>query len=140
MATAKQIAWRKKFAAMAKAGTLTKKRKAKTNPAAKKRAAPKTKAVSRPSQATGAAPSKRLKSRRKANTVPGMFPNPKARKYAHVRRSQTKADYRYTIQTQAPAGNWVDSLSANDLASVKAFAQYEADKHGKTVRIVDNKK
>lgn len=44
MATAKQLAWRKKFAAMAKAGTL--KKKSKRNPAAKK-AAPAKRAVSR---------------------------------------------------------------------------------------------
>lgn len=44
MATAKQLAWRKKFAAMAKAGTL--KKKSRRNPAMKK-TAPAKRAVSR---------------------------------------------------------------------------------------------
>lgn len=87
MATAKQIAWRKKFAAMAKAGTLKKKRKA--NPAKKtaakktvKRKAPVKKiTVSAPSRATGRKPTARLKARRSANTKPGVYPNPSARAF-----------------------------------------------------------
>lgn len=32
------------------------------------------------------------------------------------RSSLPPADYRYTVQTQAPAGNWVDVLHCNDQA------------------------
>lgn len=76
MATAKQIAARKLFAARAKAGTL----KRKKNPARKaatKKAPAKKRAINRPSQATGKPPTARLKARRRANTVPGAFPNPR---------------------------------------------------------------
>ena len=73
MATAKQIAWRKKFAAMAKAGTLTKKRRTrKANPLTRVR-------VNSPSMATGDAPSKRLVKRRKktAKAPAGYYANPR---------------------------------------------------------------
>lgn len=49
--------------------------------AAKKKAAAKKRiAINAPSRATGKPPSKRLRSRRARNTVPGAYPNPKARK------------------------------------------------------------
>ncbi len=72
MATAKQLAWRKEFATRVKAGTL------KTNPTkrkATKRRGPSK--VNAPSQAKPhLKPTPRLKARRRANTKPGMYPNP----------------------------------------------------------------
>lgn len=75
MATAKQLAWRKKFAAMARAGTLRK------NPTKKKSVVRKvatTKKITRPSQATKTKPTRRLVARRKATLLapPGYFANP----------------------------------------------------------------
>lgn len=71
MATAKQLAWRKKFAAMAKAGAFTK-RKRSRNPLTRVR-------VNSPSMATGDAPSKRLIKRRKktAKAPAGYYANPR---------------------------------------------------------------
>jgi hypothetical protein len=65
----------------------------KPNPAKKKPVAragvPKSKYVKRPSQATGAAPSKRLKARRAANVVgSGRFPNPAPKKDAQPYKVQ----------------------------------------------------
>lgn len=85
MATAKkpspaQLAARKRFAEMAKAGVFAKKAARKRNPA-KKRAATKkpAKPVSRPSQATGKRPSKRLVDRRQrtAKAPAGFYANPR---------------------------------------------------------------
>lgn len=67
MASAAQIAWRKEFARRAKAGTLKK------NPLSRVK-------LNSPSMATGEAPSKRLKKRRKAtqNAPEGYYANPAA--------------------------------------------------------------
>ena len=80
MATAKQIAWRKQFAKMAKSGAFKKKATAHKNPARKRRKAPPKVAVNAPSRATHKKPSPRLKARRAANTRPGVYPNPRPKR------------------------------------------------------------
>ena len=106
MATAKQLAALKKGRAKlaAKRGkkkTTAKKRKAKTV----KRKAIKRKKVSvnAKSRATGKKPSKRLKARRRKNTVKGCYPNPdKAFIYA------VKGAKRFYLQKVADSWNFVD--------------------------------
>jgi hypothetical protein len=44
---------------------------------------------------------------------------------------------RYTVQCQAPAGNWYDVLGTNDVHLVVRHANYHVEK-GDEVRIVDN--
>lgn len=97
MATAKQLAWRKEFVKRVKAGTLRKKNPTKRKPATKKAAKKVTKSyVNRPSQITKSAPSKRLKTRRAANTVKGRFPNP-----------IPKIGFKFLVQYQhLPTGQW----------------------------------
>jgi len=52
----------------------------------------------RASQATGKAPTKRLVSRRKANTTPGYFPNPAEVTKAHTSpRQPAKREYPYIV-------------------------------------------
>lgn len=46
-------------------------------------------------------------------------------------------DYRYTIQTQAKAGNWVDSASVHEPGLAQAFAA-NLHSNGNVVRILDN--
>lgn len=126
MATAKQLAWRKEFAAKSKAGTLTKKRK--TNPAKKtavkrKRTPVKKIAVSAPSRATGAKPTKRLKARRAANTKPGMYPNPR-------NRVATDICVRY-----ANTGRLVAKFPKTEKRAAMEYARALADKTGKQIAV-----
>lgn len=88
MATAKQIAWRKKFAALSKAGKLPKKKRVARakNPVKNQISRTMVSAkeyVERPSQATRRAPGKRLVVRRKkvvsGKAPSGYFPNPKSK-------------------------------------------------------------
>ena len=95
----------------------------KENPAKRK------KAVSVPSQITGKKPTKRLTTRRKKNTVKGYFPNP-------AKKKMVKDEMQYWLQTQAPAGNWVDNLGVNNLEDAKQHGQFLADKYGQQIRIV----
>lgn len=128
MATAKQIAWRKKFAAMAKAGTLkrgTKKRRKNPAPGVSDttydRNPRKKKSATRPSQATGKAPTKRLVARRKktARVPEGFFANPSKQTYkrAYAIREKTKDGYK-TI-----------AFAPNE-ATAKRVAQLLADQTG----------
>jgi len=140
MATAKQIAARKLFAARARAGTLRKAGRTKKvaadsskytasyseveraeaalrlaqKHAARKKAALKSnptkkRAISRPSQATGKPPTKRLKARRKANVVPGAFPNPSFRKQTG-KRDGMKTVTAYAVGTVENLGNGIKSM------------------------------
>lgn len=54
-----------------------------------------------------------------------------------IPRSQVQCDYRYEVQTQAPAGNWVMSMAASEWNTVAEDADHLI-KLGHTVRIVDN--
>jgi hypothetical protein len=115
MATAKQIAWRKKFAAMAKAGAFKK------NPAAKKKPAAKSARsyVNRPSQITKTAPTKRLKARRVKN-VPGSgyFPNP---------GKLQKPLMKYEVHSQTSDGKWTRLAIFATATSAKQYALAIAD-------------
>lgn len=42
---------------------------------------------------------------------------------------------KYWVQTQAPAGNWVDSIGTNDLKAAKAHARY-LHSIGETARVI----
>ena len=43
---------------------------------------------------------------------------------------------KYWIQTQAPAGNWCDTLGTDDLMSARNFADYQRSL-GRTVRVAE---
>lgn len=43
---------------------------------------------------------------------------------------------KYWLQTQAPAGNWVDSIGSDDQEVCQRHGAYLA-KHGETVRVVE---
>jgi hypothetical protein len=105
MATAKQIAWRKKFAALAKAGKLTKKRKA--SPAKKKAPARKV-----------AAKSIKSPSARKYPSKYGNGPAP---------RSNSPL-FRVLVGTNRVGAFW-------KLTDAKSYAQALADSTGKSVSI-----
>lgn len=92
MATAKkpsvaQLAARKRFAEMAKAGVFTKSAGRRKNPAKKRAAKP----VTRPSQASGKKPTKRLVARRVATkkAPAGFFANPKKREFGVYLKSSS---------------------------------------------------
>jgi hypothetical protein len=135
MATAKQIAWRKKFAAMAKAGTLKKKAatKRKTNPARKKAPTKRVgvsakKYISRPSQATGKTPTKRLKARRAVSPRTGAFPNPAARSLYTVHRADANGQPVYHI------------AHFNKLSDAKEYAKAYANAHKVPVAVTSKSK
>jgi len=44
---------------------------------------------------------------------------------------------RYWMQVQAPGGNWVDSLGANDIESCLAHGDYLTQEHGKVTRVIE---
>lgn len=91
--TAAQLAARKRFAEMARAGVFTGARKKRSKNPVKKRAA---KPVTRPSQASGKKPTKRLVARRVATkkAPAGFFANPKKRTLggSHVYQVQYSKD------------------------------------------------
>lgn len=55
-----------------------------------------------------------------------------------VARSTITPTWDYTVQIQAKAGNWVDSLSCNSSEDAMSYAQHCMDIHGETVRVVNN--
>lgn len=63
----------------------------------------------------------------------------KSTKVAVIPRSAVQYDLRYTVQSCAPAGNWVDSLGTSDWNSAVDHAEYMMSR-GKRMRIVDNSK
>lgn len=87
----------------------------------------------RASSATGMRPSKRLVSRRKANTRKGYFPNP-----AEVARAHKSKSVAFEIQIN---GEWrmilrdVPEPFASDKAMLKTIAQAISDKSGAPVRV-----
>lgn len=44
---------------------------------------------------------------------------------------------KYYLQTQAPAGNWVDNLGSDDIESLKGHASWLHEVKGQQVRIVE---
>lgn len=173
MATAKQLAARKLFAARAKAGLLqgNKKKRAKKTAehyerpgliskveaaeaalriakkhAARKANPAKKKAISRPSQATGKRPTKRLVDRRRANTVPGTFPNPVHHAARSVDRFPRPGEYEvYVAKYQQSHMNHHDPAQMKLGALIARFpsrkhaseyAKAYADAHGKRVIVV----
>lgn len=146
MATAKQLAWRKKFAAMAKAGTL-KKRKA--NPAKKRVAAKKTVArvgvtakryVKRPSQITRAAPTKRLVKRRTkvvAKPKKGYFPNPY---YPATKKTPDSSKFPFQVQCgnsiASNSGVWKILACFATKEGAYAYARAYHKAHNVPVRVI----
>lgn len=45
-------------------------------------------------------------------------------------------EQRYWVQTQAPAGNWVDSMGTGKLEDAHSYADYERS-HGNKARVVE---
>ncbi len=144
MATAKQIAWRKKFAALSKAGKLPKKKAAarKKNPAKKttipRAGVSKTAYVARDSQATRKAPSPRLKARRKLAVKPGKpsgyFPNPVA---GRVTKSKLPANFPYVVQFKNPLGNWHSLSAFKDKSAAFQYAKaYAVAYPTLTIRVI----
>lgn len=54
-------------------------------------------------------------------------------------RSDNKPEMRYSVEEQAPNGNWVVTFGSNDLRAVRGQHGYYAAL-GKTVRIIDEHK
>lgn len=54
-----------------------------------------------------------------------------------ITHAEARPEFRYELQEQAPAGNWVTSLGTNDFESAQSHAHFIADKTGRSVRIVD---
>ena len=114
MATAKQLAWRKKFAAMAKAGKFAK------NPAKRK--------VTRASQTTGEPPTKRLvKRRKKTATGPkGFFANPKQKRTIPYTASEASGkNKRYLVRDLTTGEDIAEFGTKKDAIE---YAQFFADK------------
>jgi len=98
----------------------------KTNPA--KRPAPKKRAISRPSQITKKAPSKRLVARRKVaakKPVKGYFPNPLQEKMS---TNKGKANFPYLVQRQNTE-NWNTSAAFKTKSEAFIFARELAAKY-----------
>lgn len=119
--TAAQLDARKRFAEMARSGVFTKRAK---NPKKRSAARMSVKAVSRPSQATGKKPSKRLVARRvkTAKAPAGFFANP--------------VPYRFPwlVETQS-RGVWGTRSAFATKAAAVQYAQALADADDKTVRV-----
>ncbi len=120
--SAAQLAARKRFAEMARAGVFTKGKKRKANPAKKRAPA---KPVTRASQATGKRPSKRLMARRvkTAKAPAGFFANP-----APVYR------FPWLVETEV-AGKWGTRAAFASKPKAVEYAQALADANDKTVRV-----
>ena len=54
-----------------------------------------------------------------------------------IPRSQVRYSTRYTVQEQAPAGNWVDNFGCNDWNMAVSMADQD-QRCGRKTRIVDN--
>jgi hypothetical protein len=46
-----------------------------------------------------------------------------------VKRSETWGDYKFTVERQAPAGNWVKDLATNDRATAEQQVKYLAQRN-----------
>lgn len=57
-----------------------------------------------------------------------------------VPRSEAPHAFNYTVQEQAKAGNWVDSMSCNHLQAAIENAQHAIETHKVQARVVDNRK
>lgn len=53
-----------------------------------------------------------------------------------VPRSKCEVSFTYTVEHQAPSGNWVRSYATNDIESARSMAEYEQN-HGRVVRVVE---
>lgn len=57
-----------------------------------------------------------------------------------IHRSEVTELYEFTVQTKAPAGNWVDRMSCHAEEDADSFAEYQlGDFEDDQVRVVDNR-
>jgi hypothetical protein len=117
MATAKQLAARKLFVKRVRAGEFTRA----ANPAKKRTV---KKSVTRPSQITKKAPSKRLKARRAMPEKKGYFPNPVGNKLFQV----VKIAYAVTLPGETNLSHAIAAF-LNKIEAVE-YAQMRADEYG----------